>query len=211
MTTTSEITEKYLNEHSSIKDCLKKGIINYSKLARLIARELKIEKKSSMEAVLIACRRFELKIKKEKELEERILKILKKSELEVKNKIVVGIIDKKIYADNISDIAKKIRSKTGTFYAIEGTNVFTIIISEEFADELKNLFKRNLIKLTKDLVMIKIKSPEEIENTPGVSAYIHSLFASYSINIIESMSCWTDSIFVIEEKNTAKTMEFLRF
>jgi len=211
MTTTSEITEKYLNEHSSIKDCLKKGIINYSKLARIIASESKIEKKSSMEAILIACRRFELKLKKEKELEERILKILKKSELEVKNKIVVGIIDKKIYADKISEIAKKIRSKAGTFYAIEGTNVFTIIISEEFADELKNLFKRNLIKLTKNLVMIKIKSPEEIETTPGVVAYIHSLFASYSINIIESMSCWTDSIFVIEEKNTAKTMEFLRF
>ena len=63
MTTTTELTEKYLSEHPSIKDCLKKGIINYSKLSRTIAKELNIEKKTSIEAILIACRRYEAKIK----------------------------------------------------------------------------------------------------------------------------------------------------
>jgi len=38
MPTTTEITEKYLTEHPSIKDCLKQGIINYSKLSRKIAK-----------------------------------------------------------------------------------------------------------------------------------------------------------------------------
>ena len=47
MPTTTELTEKYLSEHPSIKDCLKEGIINYSKLSRKIANELEIEKKTN--------------------------------------------------------------------------------------------------------------------------------------------------------------------
>ena len=96
MPTTTELTEKYLSEHPSIKDCLKHGIINYSKLSRKIAKELNIEKETSIEAILIACRRYEAKLKDEKILENKIIDILKRSELEIKNRIVVAIIDKKI-------------------------------------------------------------------------------------------------------------------
>ena len=70
MPTKTELTEQYLAEHPSIKDCLKNGIINYSKLSRKIAKELNIEKETSIEAILIACRRYEMKIKEEKQLEE---------------------------------------------------------------------------------------------------------------------------------------------
>ena len=40
MATVTEQTEKYILEHRSIKECLKKGIINYSSLARLIQKAL---------------------------------------------------------------------------------------------------------------------------------------------------------------------------
>ena len=62
---TTEITEKYLREHPSIKDCLKNNIVNYSKLSRKIAKDLEIEKETSIEAILIACRRYARKLKKE--------------------------------------------------------------------------------------------------------------------------------------------------
>ena len=140
MPTTTELTEKYIAVHPSIKDSLSKGIINYSKLSRLIAKELGIEKNSSMEAILIACRRYAAKIKKDKVQEDKILSVLKKSELEIKNKIVTIIIDKKLYIENLLDIEKEIRKKADMFYAIEGTNVFTIIVNEKYLTELKELY-----------------------------------------------------------------------
>jgi aspartokinase len=42
-------------------------------------------------------------------------------------------------------------------------------------------------------------------------AFIFSLFAEFNINIIETMSSWTDTIFVIEEKDIGKVMEIMRF
>lgn len=211
MPTTTELTKKYLEEHPSIKDCLKHGIINYSKLARKIAKELNIEKKTSLEAILIACRRYEAKLKDEKILEDKILYILKKSELEIKNKIVVAIIDKKIYTEKLIKIENKMRKATDIFYSIEGTKVFTIIFSEKYLDELKTLFGNNLLKISKNLAIITIKSPKDLEDTPGVIAFVSSIFSEHGINIVETMSCWTDTIFVISENDIPTVMNFLRF
>ena len=211
MPTTTEITEKYLSEHPSILDCLKSGIINHSKLSRKIAIELNIEKKASLEAILVACRRFEVKLKDKKILENKILDILEKSELEIKNKIGVAIIDKKSYMGRLIEIEKKIRKSTDVFYAIEGTKVFTIIISEKYLGDLQTYFDKNIIKFSKNLAMITIKSPKDMENTPGVIAYILSTFGGHEINIVEQMSCWTDTIIVISEDDIAHVMNFLRF
>jgi predicted regulator of amino acid metabolism with ACT domain len=211
MPTTTELTKKYLEEHPSIKDCLKHGIINYSKLARKIAKELHIEKKTSLEAILIACRRYETKLKDEKILEDKILHILKKSELEIKNKVVVAIIDKKIYMDKLVKIENKMRQAADIFYAIEGTKVFTIIFSEKYLEELKTLFGNNLLKISKNLAIITIKSPKDLEDTPGVIAFVSSIFSEHGINIVETMSCWTDTIFVISENDISNVMGFLKF
>ena len=70
--TTAEITVEYIKEHSDIKSCLKKRLLNYSSLSRLIAKELDIEKKTSKEAILIAARRFREKLKKELDHEKDI-------------------------------------------------------------------------------------------------------------------------------------------
>lgn len=211
MPTTTELTEKYLAEHPSIKDCLKHGIINYSKLSRKIAKELNIEKKTSIEAILIACRRYEVKIKKERNLEEKILNILKRSELEIKNKIIVAILDKKLYMGDLIEIEKKTRKAADTFYAIEGEKAFTIIISEKYLEDLNKLFERDIIKISKNLAMITIKSPEGLESTPGVVSYLYSIFGEHGINIVETMSCWTDTIFVVEENDIPTVMKFLKF
>ena len=57
---------------------------------------------------------------------------------------------------------------------------------------------------------ITIKSPKDLENTPGVNAYIFSLFGEHGINIVEQMSCWTDTIIVISEDDIPAVMKFLK-
>ncbi len=211
MPSTTELTENFIESHPSIKDCLKNEVINYSKLSRKISKELGIQKKSSIEAILVACRRYSFKLKKTKVLEEKIMNILKKSELEIKNKIIVVVIDKKIYADYLIEIEKKVRKTADTFYAIEGVNVFTVIASEKYLEDFNKLFKKNIINVSKNLALITLKSPESMENTPGVVSFLFSVFAENNVNIVETMSCWTDTIFVVSEKDVSPAMNFLKF
>ena len=207
----TKITEKYINEHPSVKDCVSKGLINYSALTRRISEDLNIDLKKNFDAILIACRRYFRKAKKEDVLEKKIIDILKNSKLEVKNKVIVVVIEKDIYLNNLIDLHKEIKKKSETFHMIEGSNTITMITSSEFKDEIKKLFKNKLIKVTEDLAEVTLKSSEDLEDTPGVIAFLTSLLAENGVNIIETMSTWTDTLFVISEKDIARVMEVLRF
>lgn len=209
--TTAELTETYLSEHPSIKDCLSKGIINYSKLSRLISEDLNLDKKtSSMDAILVSCRRYSVKLKNRKSLEYKIMKLLKDSQLEIRNKIVVLILSKS-YIENMIKLEERIRQKSDIFYLLEGTDVFTLITSEKYMDEINKTLGKAVIKTSKDLAMITIKTSEDIEITPGVTSFITSLFSDKGINLLEVISCWTDTIFVISDENVPKAISLLKF
>ena len=209
--TTAQLTNEYIKEHPYVKTCLKKGLINYSSLSRLIAKDLGIEKKTSKEAILIAARRFRDKLKEEESFEKKTRELLAQSEMDIKNKITIFVLEKGIDLDYVDDIQKRIRKEAGTFYIIEGSGNYTVITQEKYSDLIKDGMKPNIIKQKKDLVLITMKSPEEIEETIGVMYYTTSLFAENGINIVEFLSCWTDTLFVIKADDLGKTMSFLKF
>jgi len=172
---------------------------------------LKIEKKSSKEAILIAARRFQDKLKKELGNERKIKTLLVESEIGIKNKIGVLILDKGINLDYIIEFQKNVKKENGTMYVLEGTDNYTIITQEKYAQKLHEKFKNSAIKFHGDLAIIYFKSPEEIEKITGVVSYLTSLFAENGVNIIEFLSCWRDTIFVIDKKDVNKAISFLNF
>lgn len=207
----TKITEKYVNEHPSIKDCLRKGMINYSALTRKIAEDLNLNLKNNFDAILIACRRYFRKVKKEDILEKKIIDILRLSKLEVKNKIIVVVVEKDIYFNHLIDLHKEVKKKAEIFHIIEGSNTITLITASEFLEQIKRLFKNKILRITENLAEINLKSSEELEKTPGVIAYLATLLAENGINIVETMSTWTDTLFVVSENDIAKVMSVLKF
>ncbi len=210
MPTTAEQTEAYILKHPSIKDCLKKGIVNYSALSRLIAADLGIEKKMSKEAILMASLRMREKLKKEQMDEEKILHLLKNAELEFKNKMFVLIAEKQAKR-KIAQFESEVRNSNDCMYSIEGTKSVTIIASGRYLEQLKKLLKNEIIKLTPDVVLVTIKTNEDIEKIKGIMATVCTALYENNINIIEAMSCWTDTMFVIQEEDLQGLMEALRF
>lgn len=207
----TKLTESYILEHPSIKDCLKNGLVNYSSLSRQIASELNLSLKDNFDAILIACRRLKRKLKKGNIFEDRILKILKESKIEIKNKIIAVVLEKDTYFNNITDLAKEIKKKKEIFGVIEGASGITVITTEDFLDLIKRYFKNKIILENMNLAQITIKSPKEIETTPGTYAYVCSLLGENNINIVETLSCWTDSIFLVKEQDVGKAINLLRF
>ncbi|MBW3002643.1 ACT domain-containing protein [Candidatus Woesearchaeota archaeon] len=208
---TTELTVDYIKEHPCIKSCLKKGLINYSSLARLVAKDLNIEKKTSKEAILIAARRFHDKLKKEAGHEKKIESLLSKSELEIKNKIVVFILEKNINFDIVEQVQKQVKHENGTFYLLEGSRSYTLITQERYAGIIDKKFKLKIAKKNTGLAMVDLKSPKDIETTVGVLSYLTALFAENGVNIVEFFSCWIDTLFIIPSNDVSKVINFLKF
>ena len=211
MVNVTKLTEDYISEHPYVKDCLKKGLINYSSLTRQICSDVDLSLKKNFDAVLIACRRYFRKIKSEATTEKKIVDILKGSKIEVKNKINSIILEKNIVFSNLLELEKEAKRFMETFHIIEGTASVTIITTDDFSKKVKQVFRNKTIKEYSDLVEVILKSPREIVTTAGVISYIYSLLGENDINVVDTLSSWTDTIFLVEEKDLSRVMEFLRF
>ncbi|MBI2548426.1 hypothetical protein HYW21_03675 [Candidatus Woesearchaeota archaeon] len=208
MTTITKQTEQYIKTHLAIKDCLKKGLINYSALSRQISKELQLQR--SHDAILIAARRFREKLQQETQHEEKIISLFQRSQLEIKNRITTLILEKTVYPDSLIDVEKEIKKKRDIFFVLEGTKTITIITHDQYADLLKKRFSSSLKDAETGLSMIIVVSPG-IEKVPGAIAYVTGLFFEHGVNIKEFMSCWDDTIFVIKTVDVPKVVTFLQF
>ncbi|NLI73849.1 MAG: ACT domain-containing protein [Euryarchaeota archaeon] len=203
----AERTRMYIDAHPSIKDCISKDLINYSSLARLIMKDLGIVNE---EAVMIACRRYAAKLGRHNH-EGEILRILRDSRLEMKTKIAI-ITAKNDWTvlHNLEVIFKKLLNEKTIMQVIQGTHAITIISDEKLKNEVVSLIGQdNILKIRTDLVEISVRSPERITETSGVYAYLANNLADGGINVVESVSVFTDTIFIVREEDMMQAYSIL--
>ena len=204
---TAQVVRDYIDTHPSIKDCLKLGVINLSALARRIMDE---EGVRSEEAALIACRRYE-QDPKERLNQDAILKVLKRSKIEMRTKVAILTARPSwnLYA-KLEKAMSALRGRNHPLHVIQGTASVTIITDESIVDELEDIVgKEDTLKRQEDLVELVVTSPDVIEDTPGIMAYLSTALASRGINFVEVISCYKDTMFVIAEKDMVKAFETL--
>ncbi|HXZ24315.1 MAG TPA: ACT domain-containing protein, partial [Methanomassiliicoccales archaeon] len=159
----AERTRAYIDAHPSVKDCISKDLINYSSLARQIMKDLGIKNE---EAVMIACRRYAVKLAK-RDHEREILKILASSRLEVKTK-VCNVTAKNDWTvlQRLETVFQKLINEKAIMQVIQGAQAITIIADEKLKNEVVNAVGReNVLKVRQDLVEITVKSPALITET----------------------------------------------
>jgi hypothetical protein len=193
----AERTRTYIDSHPSIKDCVSRDLINFSSLARLIMKDMGVKNE---EAVMIACRRYAMRLGKH-DHEKEILKVLGNSRLEVKTKIcIVTAKNDWTVLHRLESIFRKLINEKAIMQAIQSAQAITIIADEKLKGEVVDAVgKENVLKVRQDLVEISVKSPEVIVETSGVYATLVSSLAEGGLNIVETASCYTDTIFIVNE------------
>jgi len=193
----AERTRAYIDSHPSIKDCVSKDLINYSSLARLVMKELGV---GNEEAVMIACRRYAQRLGGS-DHEQEILRILKDSRLEMRTKLcIITAKNDWTVMHKMDNLFRDLWNEKTIVQVVQSTNAVTIICDKMLKDRIMDTLGRfNVIKVRDDLVEIAVKSPESIVDTSGVIAYLINNLSDAGINIEETISCHTDTIFVVSK------------
>jgi hypothetical protein len=178
----------YLRNKPYLLEALEKGIVNLSELSRQIQGELKTSNTSAVKAAL---RRFAEDLQRHKQKrEEKVLQVLKRSGIAVYDRKSVMITNKEIAVNN----ALKVDLLNKHVYLLDRSDL---------PERVNALVKHE------NCTMIVVHSPEELELTPGVVAFLATLLAEQNVNIIEFISCWTETIMVVEKKDSLKAYEIL--
>lgn len=194
----AEKTRVYIDAHPSVKDCVSKGLVNYSSLARAIMKELALDNE---EAVMIACRRYASKMGVSTDHEISILNILKDSRLEMRTKtcIVTAKNDWSVL-HKMDNLFKDLWNEDSIMQIVQSASAVTIIADKMLKERIIDTVGRfNILKIRENLVEITVKSPEKIVETSGVIAYLITNLSDAGINIEETVSCHTDTVFIVGE------------
>lgn len=208
-TSIAQLTYNYIRSHPSIADCLQRGLINYSALAREIDTDQGVD---SMDAVIVACRRYvaRKRSKGQQQKERRIRNLLSRAKIQVRQSMAVLTIKKTPKTwESLSSLAKEVKRENGDLYVVEGEEVFTVVISSDLISTARSIFERRIISVVKGVAQLSLVFGEQIKTVSGVVAAVYRLLASNDINIREEWSCWTDLVVIVDESDVDKALELL--
>lgn len=186
----AQVVRETIRMRPSLLDALKMQIVNYSALARMLKSELG---EGSLEAVKAAIIRVSEELESEIGLqEEKIRNILKESVVRLQDKISV------IISPEILDIPY-----IATAYL---TDSYVYMVDQT---QLKSKIP-DYAQVNDNLVALILISPERVETTPGVVAFITNLLASREINIVEFISCSTNTVIVLDASDALNAFSLLQ-
>jgi len=167
----------YIERKPYVIEAIEQDIVNYSALARQICKDIDLKSTDAVKAALI---RMGEKYRKTKtRTQEKAIELLREANFSIKNKIAA------LHHSTFVDIKAISYSKTPSGYMF--------FLDENIAR--KSTFK----KIDYGLAILHIKSSKEIEQTPGVIAFILSALASEGINVSHVMGCREDTFVVVKE------------
>jgi aspartokinase len=120
----------------------------------------------------------------------------------------VYVVSKYGYERNVAEIQEGLAADS-LFYAVEGEKTYTLVAAEKHQELVEDVFQGGFKTKTEDLALVTVTSPERIEGVPGVIAHMLLLLANRDINVVELMSCWTDTLLVVDRADVAAVMDAL--
>jgi len=197
----------HLDAHPVLGDALRVGIANHSAVARRVASELGLR---ATDAVVAACRRYP-RGRGEVSREAGVRRVLKKSRIETRTKVAAVTVEQGAdVLQRLGDVVEELLDENSLCRVIQVSRGTVVLVDEDSVPRvLRALKEGHVVRVRKGLVEVAVTSPESIEETPGLLRHLTGVLASQGINIVEALSCYTDTIFLLDESGLTAAMSVL--
>jgi hypothetical protein len=198
---------EYLDGHPVVGDAIRLGIGNYSAIARRISAELG---ESGTTAIIAACRRYP-RGRGESFREAGVRRVLRKSRIETRTKVAAITLSQGVdVLQRLGDVVEELLDVNSLCRLIQVSRGTVVIVDEDSVLRVtKQLRGPQVVGVRKGLVELAVTSPESIEKTPGLLTLLTGVLSAQSINIVEALSCYTDTIFLLEQGDLNAAMAVL--
>lgn len=193
-----------------IARCVKLGVANYTATARLLQQSLE----RLGDGVSTAALKMRLIRWRSRAPDhcygltcERLARLLAETRIELREGVTVITVPKAVF-QRIEGLIPRLMVEARLFNILQGVSGVTIIVDEEHAEALRRAAGEALEELRGQAALILV-SPREILETPGFIAYISTLLAVNGINITQVVSCYTDTIILVSERDAPRAYRVL--
>jgi hypothetical protein len=202
----SEIVMRYVFRRPSIRDCLRRNLINHSALARHVAVENRMK---SCSALVTASYRLGKRLAKNASNENVLEKIFRDTRIVVHGGMMLGLCENSCDAACIETLRKQAQREHEIFLSMQGLELRTLITSERYFGSMKKRLGRSLLRTFEGLSLISIRLPPSSAFTYGISARLAGLLAEAGINMLQEMTSAGEYFLVLNTKDVSRALEVL--
>jgi aspartokinase len=198
---------EYLDGHPVLADALRAGVANHSAVARRISNDLEVRQ---TEAVIAATRRYP-RGRGEATGEANIRRVLRKSRIETRTKVAaITVHHGADVLQRLGDVVEELLDENLLCRVIQVSRGTVILVDEDSVPRVvRRLREGQLVGIRKNLIEVAVTGPESIEETPGLLRLLTGVLWSQQVNIVEALSCYTDTIFLLDRSDMAAATSVL--
>ncbi|MFX1507872.1 MAG: hypothetical protein ACFFDC_17430 [Promethearchaeota archaeon] len=199
----AKIVQTIIDDDLPLQDALRKDYGNYSAIARMIMPKISdtIGRKVKLESVITAVKRAKVSYQPQRG---DVNKVLANSIINLRTDVA------KISVEKTRNNLKKVRETVSNFShdflnVVEGISAITLIFDENLYSEIYSQFNtRDVLDKRQKLAAVILRSPKDLVTTPGCLLNFVSAISRKGINIEETLSCFTDTIFILNMNDVSK-------
>jgi hypothetical protein len=213
MISIAESVRKFIKDSPLVEEALSRGIINLSAFARELKPKIEKELMKSVEigSIVVALKR--VSHEPEKTTQKVIQAIRAGSELTVRSNLSeYTYISSATLPGKYVTLSRQVYKYPNAFFTLtKGLRETTLIVSINLKKEIEMAFqKEKLVSKIENLSSITISHPKEVVYIPGFHYLILKSLAWEGINVIESVSAFTEFTVILEEKDVDKAFGILK-
>jgi|BEDMetMinimDraft_1075159.scaffolds.fasta_scaffold00143_11 aspartokinase len=204
--TLSYAVKETISADLALQDAISRGYANISGVARVIKPEVerKVGSPVKLESLITTLKRTKIDWK----VGEDVKRVIAQSTLSVRTGIEKTIVHSS--EGNIHRLGQLLANHANSFFGVAiGSLSITMIYEEALSQRVGSTFSDDILSSSKNLAAIVVQSPPEIASTPGCVITLYGQVSRRGINIEETISCYTETMIVVQERDVGKALEAL--
>lgn len=212
----AEATREILQRKPFLAELMEMNAVNYRGLSRNIKEQVKQKtgkQKVNLDSIVVAIRRYEEDLGVIESASKQIQTVLENSELTMKSNIIYYTFPRKQkYQDIVLETYDKIDRISGDrMYFFQSDAEIGIVVNENNSELIEEKIRRQEAKnIEENLAIIVMDSPEEILESHGFLNYLLQQVTLEGIGIIELFATYTETVFLIKEKESTNAYRKLK-
>jgi len=197
-------TKEYIVARPAIHHCLRRGIINYSALAREIAQFYRI---SDLAPIMVAASRYSKRL-------QRVGSVDKKIDRAIKNSDVTMTTDVYLFAISLPTPQKTTLrlhelQAANECRLVKGNKRALIVCPGRNSAQLRGVLGKLILREHGDLIQISIVQSVEVMKLPGVASRLFGLLGEAGIAIVDSFMIAGEHIMFCDRRDIPRVNELV--
>ncbi|MFG1529741.1 MAG: sigma-70 family RNA polymerase sigma factor [Thermoplasmata archaeon] len=102
----------------------------------------------------------------------------------------------------LGDVVEELLDDNALCRVIQVSQGTVIIVDEDSVPRVtRRLRDSQVIDARRGLAELAVTSPDSVEETPGLLAFLAGVLSTGGVNIVQAMSCYTDTIFILGQSD----------